>query len=154
MLPGWYGFGSAAAKIGGRAGGMQALAELHARSGYFRATVSNLEMVLAKSSLALAERYAELVEDRALAERVFAEIRREWTDTRDAVLAITGQGALLERNPRLADSIRLRLPYIDSLNLLQVGLLRRRRAGDADESIANGIRMSINGISAGLRNSG
>ena len=154
MLPGWFGFGSAACKIGARAGGIQALAELHAGSGYFRATVSNLEMVLAKSSLAMAERYAELVEDRALAEQVFARIRREWTDTRDSVLAITGQGALLERNPRLAESIRLRLPYIDSLNLLQVGLLRRRRAGDADETVANGIRMSINGISAGLRNSG
>ncbi len=154
MLPGWFGFGTAASTIGARPGGMQALAELHAGSGYFRATVSNLEMVLAKSSLAMAERYAELVQDRTLAEQVFARIRREWTDTRDAVLAITGQGALLERNPRLAESIRLRLPYIDSLNLLQVGLLRRRRAGDADETVANGIRMSINGISAGLRNSG
>ena len=154
MLPGWFGFGSAASKIGARPGGMQALAELHAGSGYFRATVSNLEMVLAKSSMAMAERYAELVQDRDLAEQVFARIRREWTDTRDAVLAITGQGALLERNPRLAESIRLRLPYIDSLNLLQVGLLRRRRAGDSDETVANGIRMSINGISAGLRNSG
>ncbi len=111
-------------------------------------------MVLAKSSLSVAARYAELVEDRALAEQVFSQIRREWHDTHDAVLAITGQGALLERNPRLAESIRLRLPYIDSLNLLQVGLLRRRRGGDADQSVANGIRMSINGISAGLRNSG
>ena len=154
MLPGWFGFGSAAASIGARPGGMQALAELHDGSGYFRATVSNLEMVLAKSSLDMAERYAELVEDQALAEQVFARIRREWTDTRDAVLAITGQGTLMERNPRLAESIRLRLPYIDSLNLLQIGLLRRRRAGEADEAIANGIRMSINGISAGLRNSG
>ena len=154
MLPGWFGFGSAAACIGARAGGMQALAELHAGSGYFRATVSNLEMVLTKSSLDMAERYAELVEDRSLAEQVFARIRREWMDTRDAVLAIKGQGALMERNPRLAESIRLRLPYIDSLNLLQIGLLRRRRAGEADEAIANGIRMSINGISAGLRNSG
>ena len=154
MLPGWFGFGSAAASIGARPGGMQALADLHAGSGYFRATVSNLEMVLAKSSLDMAERYAELVEDQALAEQVFARIRREWTDTRDAVLAITGQGALMERNARLAESIRLRLPYIDSLNLLQIGLLRRRRAGEADETIANGIRMSINGISAGLRNSG
>ena len=154
MLPGWYGFGAAAAAIGARPGGMQALCELHARSGYFRTTISNLEMVLAKSNLAVAAQYAELVEDGALAERVFAAIRREWQDAFDAVLAITGQGALLERNPRLAESIRLRLPYIDSLNLLQVGLLRRRRAGDTDESIANGIRMSINGISAGLRNSG
>jgi phosphoenolpyruvate carboxylase len=154
MLPGWYGFGTAAARIGGRAGGLQALADLHAGSGYFRATVSNLEMVLAKSSMAMAERYAELVEDRALADKVFSRIRQEWTDTHEAVLAITGQGALLERNPRLAQSIRLRLPYIDSLNLLQVGLLRRRRAGDTDEAVANGIRMSINGVSAGLRNSG
>jgi phosphoenolpyruvate carboxylase len=149
MLPGWYGFGSAASKTS-----PGALADLHAGSGYFRSTVSNLEMVLAKSSLAMAARYAELVEDRALAEAVFAEIRREWLAAHDAVLAITGQSSLLERNPRLAESIRLRLPYIDALNLLQVDLLRRRRAGDEDETIANGIRMSINGISAGLRNSG
>jgi phosphoenolpyruvate carboxylase len=154
MLPGWYGFGTAAARIVERLGGTQALAELHAGSGYFRATVSNLEMVLAKSSMSMAERYAELVEDRAFAEQVYGRIRQEWIDTYEAVLAITGQSALLERNPRLAESIRLRLPYIDSLNLLQVGLLRRRRAGDTDEAIANGIRMSINGISAGLRNSG
>ena len=154
MLPGWYGFGSAAARIGDRPGGLQALAELYAGSGYFRATVSNLEMVLAKSSLPVAQRYAELVEDQALAQAVFGEIRREWLAARDAVLAITGQSALLENNPRLAESIRLRLPYIDALNLLQVALLRRRRAGDADEIIAAGIRMSINGISAGLRNSG
>ena len=154
MLPGWYGFGSAATRIGERPGGLQALADLWAGSGYFRATVSNLEMVLAKSSLPMAQRYAELVEDQTLAEAVFGQIRREWLAARDAVLAITGQGVLLERNPRLADSIRLRLPYIDALNLLQVDLLRRRRAGDPDETIAAGIRMSINGVSAGLRNSG
>ena len=153
MLPGWFGFGSAAAAVGAEHG-ERALAELHAASGFFRAAVSNLEMVLAKSSLPIAARYAELVEDRAMAEAVFGRIRREWTATRDAVLAITGQSALLERNPRLAESIRLRLPYIDALNLLQLDLLRRRRAGEADEAIAGGIRMSINGVSAGLRNSG
>ncbi len=154
MLPGWYGFGSAAERIGGRPGGMQALRELYAGSGFFRATLSNLEMVLAKSSLSMAQRYAGLVEDQALAEAVFGQIRREWLAARDAVLGITSQSALLERNPRLAESIRLRLPYIDALNLLQVDLLRRRRAGDNDETIAAGIRMSINGVSAGLRNSG
>ena len=89
-----------------------------------------------------------------MAEAVFGRIRQEWLATRDAVLAITGQSALLERNPRLAESIRLRLPYIDALNLLQLDLLRRRRAGEDDEAIAGGIRMSINGVSAGLRNSG
>ena len=154
MLPGWYGFGSAAARLGAGPGGMEALQRLYAGSGYFRTTVSNLEMVLAKSSLPIAERYAELVEDQALAEQVFARISREWIAARDAVLAISGQRILLERNPRLAESIRLRLPYIDALNLLQLDLLRRRRAGETDEAIAGGIRMSINGVSAGLRNSG
>ena len=154
MLPGWYGFGAAAARLGERHGGMAALARLHAGSGFFRATVSNLEMVLAKSSLPMAQRYADLVEDREKGAAIFARIRQEWLATRDAVLAITGQSVLLEHNPRLAESIRLRLPYIDALNLLQIELLRRRRAGGADEAIEGGIRMSINGVSAGLRNSG
>ena len=116
--------------------------------------VSNLEMVLAKSSLPIAARYAELVDDQALAGAVFARIESEWRASRDAVLAITGQSALLQHNPRLAQSIRLRLPYIDPLNVLQVELLRRHRAGDADDDIRRGIHMSINGVSAGLRNSG
>lgn len=153
MLPGWYGFGSAAAKLA-EDGGYKALADLYAGSGFFRATVSNLEMVLAKSSLPIAQSYAELVEDRGLAEHVFGRIRQEWLTTRDAVLAITGQSSLLERNSRLAESIRLRLPYIDALNHLQLDLLRRRRSGGSDEAIEAGIRMSINGVSAGLRNSG
>jgi len=150
MLPGWYGFGTAVADLADN----EALARLFKGSAFFRATVSNLEMVLAKSSLSIARRYAELVEDQELAMAIFARITAEWTATRDAVLAITGQTMLLERNPRLSDSIRIRLPYIDALNLLQVDLLRRRRAGDEDEQIAAGIRMSINGVSAGLRNSG
>ena len=154
MLPGWYGFGSAVAGIADGPGGMDALRGLHEGSGFFRSAVANLEMVLAKSSLSLARRYADLVEDRALADSVFGRIEAEWTRTRDAVLGVTCQAFLLERSPRLAESIRLRLPYIDALNLLQVDLLRRRRAGDPDEDIGRGIRMSINGVSAGLRNSG
>jgi phosphoenolpyruvate carboxylase len=152
MLPGWYGFGAAAAGAG--TGRLEALAGLHASSPFFRSVVSNLEMVLAKSSLPIAARYAELVADQALAARVFPRIETEWRASRDAVLAITGQSALLENNPRLAQSIRLRLPYIDPLNVLQVELLRRHRAGEADDDIGRGIHMSINGISAGLRNSG
>ena len=81
-------------------------------------------------------------------------IAAEWTLTRDWVLAITGQKALLEHDPSLADSIRLRLPYIDALNLLQLELLRRHRTGKDDEETLRGIHMSINGVSAGLRNSG
>jgi phosphoenolpyruvate carboxylase len=155
MLPGWYGFGSAVAGAFGDAeAGAKELARIHARSPFFRSTVSNLEMVLAKSSLQIARSYADLVEDRALADSVFDRISREWIATRDAVLAITGQRALLEHSPRLAESIRLRLPYVDALNLLQIDLLRRRRAGDEDEAIGRGIRMSINGVAASLRNSG
>jgi phosphoenolpyruvate carboxylase len=113
-----------------------------------------MEMVLAKSNLEIARQYAELVEDRALAEGIFARISAEWSATRDAVLAITGESNLLAHDPRLEESIRLRLPYIDGLNRLQVDLLRRRRRGEADEDIARGVHMSINGVSAGLRNSG
>jgi phosphoenolpyruvate carboxylase len=152
MLPGWYGFGAATASAGPAR--LETLTRLHAASPFFRSVVSNLEMVLAKSSLPIAARYAELVEDQALAAAVFPRIEAEWRASRDAVLAITGQAALLEANPHLAQSIRLRLPYIDPLNVLQVELLRRHRAGEADAHIRQGIHMSINGVAAGLRNSG
>ncbi|MDE1986398.1 MAG: phosphoenolpyruvate carboxylase [Alphaproteobacteria bacterium] len=149
MLPGWFGFGSSVRELGA-----EALRPLYKNSPFFRTTVSNMEMVLAKSSLAIAQRYSELVEDSALAQTVFARIEDEWHATVDAVLAITGQSVLLERSPRLQNSIRLRLPYIDALNHLQVDLLRRRRAGDDSEQTHRAIHMSINGVSAGLRNSG
>ncbi|MDE2183231.1 MAG: phosphoenolpyruvate carboxylase [Alphaproteobacteria bacterium] len=149
MLPGWYGFGTAAREIGAAR-----LKPLYAKSPFFRSTVSNMEMVLAKSSLPIARRYAELVEDAALAAEVFGRIEAEWALTVQAVLDVTGQSSLLERSPRLKASILLRLPYIDALNPLQVDLLRRRRGGDDSEHTSRAIHMSINGVSAGLRNSG
>ena len=152
MLPGWYGFGSATSGAGPAR--IEALTKLHASSAFFRSVVSNLEMVLAKSSLPIAARYAELVADQDMAKTVFGRIEAEWRASREAVLAITGQTMLLENNPRLAQSIRLRLPYIDPLNVLQVELLRRHRAGEDDDDVRRGIHMSINGVSAGLRNSG
>ncbi|HEY5007483.1 MAG TPA: phosphoenolpyruvate carboxylase [Caulobacteraceae bacterium] len=155
MLPGWYGFGAAATSGElARYGGLDGLKRLHAASPFFRATVANMEMVLAKSNLSIAHRYAGLVKDRDLAQSVFARLEAEWTATRDAVLAITGQSELLQNDEPLAQSIRLRLPYIDPLNVLQVELLRRHRAGEADDDVRRGIHMSINGVSAGLRNSG
>jgi len=149
MLPGWFGFGSAVREVGANS-----LRPLWQSSPFFRTTVSNMEMVLAKSSMPIARRYSELVEDKALAKKVFARIEDEWHATVEAVLAVTGQSVLLERQPRLMNSIRLRLPYIDALNHLQVDLLRRRRAGDDSEETSRAIHMSINGVSAGLRNSG
>jgi phosphoenolpyruvate carboxylase len=149
MLPGWYGFGSAV-----RETGMEHLRPLYKTSPFFRTTVSNMEMVLAKSSLAIAKRYSELVEDRDLARHVFGRIEEEWHATVETILALTEQKTLLERSPKLRNSIKLRLPYIDALNHLQVDLLRRRRAGDNSDATSQAIHMSINGVSAGLRNSG
>jgi len=149
MLPGWFGFGSAAARIG-----IERMTPLYKESAFFRTMLANLEMVLAKSSLSIARRYSELVENRPLAEQVVARIEKEWDLTRSALLAITGQDDLLARTPRLANSIKSRLPYVDALNHLQVDLLRRRRQGDDSDGIHAGIHMSINGVAAGLRNSG
>jgi phosphoenolpyruvate carboxylase len=154
MLPGWYGFGTAMNAQIERPGGADHLKALYAGSPFFRSVVSNLEMVLAKSSLSIAGRYAELVEDRALAKSVFDRLKEEWRACYDAVRVVTGQSTLLEHNPQLAQSIRLRLPYIDPLNVLQVELLGRHRAGESDPLVREGIHLSINGISAGLRNSG
>ncbi|HKT53104.1 MAG TPA: phosphoenolpyruvate carboxylase, partial [Caulobacteraceae bacterium] len=126
MLPGWFGFGAAAySPLLEGYGGLACLAQLYETSPFFRSVVANLEMVLAKSDLLIARRYAGLVEDRALAQRVFARLESEWNSTHKAVLTITGQSQLLENNPKLGHSIRLRLPYIDPLNVLQVELLRR-----------------------------
>jgi phosphoenolpyruvate carboxylase len=154
MLPGWYGFGSAAAAETATPEGLAQLQTLYGASPFFRAVVSNLEMVLAKSNPTIARRYADLVEDKDMANAVFDRLRAEWDRTHEAVLAITGQGALLEGSPQLAESVRLRLPYIDPLNALQIEMLGRHRAGEADDLVRQSIHLSINGISAGLRNSG
>jgi len=113
-----------------------------------------MDMVLAKSDIAIASRYAELVEDAALCEAIFERLRTEWRQSIDALLQIMGQGALLERNPLLVRSIQNRFPYLDPLNHVQIELLKRYRAGDADPRIVQGIHLTINGIAAGLRNSG
>jgi len=156
MLPGWYGFGAAIkAWIAARPkDGLATLQAMHDGWPFFRSVLSNMDMVLAKSDIALASRYAELVTDATLRERVFGQLRQEWQASIDAVLAVTRQQALLESNPSLGRSIRNRFPYIDPLNHVQIELLRRHRAGDADPGVVQGIHLSINGIAAGLRNSG
>ena len=151
MLPGWYGFGSAVEAAGAS---IPELAELHENWPFFSSALANMEMVLAKSDMAIAARYAGLVEDRALADRVFGQIRAEWERTHDALLTITGQTALLDKSPDLAAILRSRLPYIDPLNHLQIELIRRRRKGDDAQDVRDGIHLTINGVAAGLRNTG
>jgi phosphoenolpyruvate carboxylase len=155
MLPGWYGFGTAIETwCAERPDGMQVLGDMYREWLFFRTVISNMEMVLAKSDLAIASRYADLVPDAKLRETVFGRIRDEWQRTVRAVQSITGQESLLADNPALARSIRDRLPYLDPLNHLQLELLRRHRDGRTDEHVKRGIHLTINGIAAGLRNSG
>ncbi|NOT44903.1 MAG: phosphoenolpyruvate carboxylase, partial [Acidobacteria bacterium] len=162
-LPGWFGFGAAieAYLAGGpRDERLALLRRMHREWPFFRTLLSNLDMVLAKTDLGIAARYAELVEDRRLATRVFSAIRAEWTRTNDALATITGAPDRLHANPALARSIAHRFPYLDPMNHLQVELLRRarsrtrRRGGATDERLQRGIHISINGIAAGLRNTG
>jgi phosphoenolpyruvate carboxylase len=156
MLPGWYGFASAVeAWIREHPDkGMPFLKELYREWPFFRTLLSNMDMVLAKSSIAIASRYAELVPDVALRESIFARIRREWQTSIDMLLEIMGQQRLLQSNPFLERSIRNRFPYLDPLNHVQVELLKEHRAQNPDEQVLRGIQITINGISAGLRNSG
>ncbi|MEH6403165.1 MAG: phosphoenolpyruvate carboxylase [Sneathiella sp.] len=156
MLPGWYGFGSAvkAWRAANPEDGLSLLQDMYANWPFFQAQMSNMDMVLAKSSLAIASRYADLVEDKELRDKIFGRISEEYNDSVDALLAITSQSKLLEKNPLLDRSIRNRFPYIDPLNHLQVQLLERYRAHMDNPKILTGIQLTINGIAAGLRNSG
>ena len=159
-LPGWLGFGSAVAAFldkpdaAERKAALALLQKMYRQWPFFRTLLSNMDMVLAKSDLALASRYAELVEDARLRKRIFAAIEAEWHRTADALTQITGEKNRLATNPALDRSIRHRFPYIDPLHHLQVELIRRYRAGLADERVQRGIHISINGIAAGLRNTG
>ncbi|URW74523.1 phosphoenolpyruvate carboxylase [Sphingomonas donggukensis] len=150
MLPGWYGVGQAIAGFEDK----ELLREMAGAWPLFAATLANMEQVLAKSDMDLAARYAALVEDRALGDGIFTRIRDGWQQTHDGLLGITRQTRLLEKHAALEASIRLRLPYIEPLNLLQIELLKRHRAGEDDARIGEGILLSINAIATALRNSG
>ncbi|MGN6284183.1 MAG: phosphoenolpyruvate carboxylase [Afipia sp.] len=156
MLPGWYGFGSAVEAFVKQHpdNGIALLQELYREWPFFRMLLSNMDMVLSKSSIAIASRYAELVPDQNLRESIFQRIRAEWRASIRALLAIMGQDRLLAGNPLLERSIRNRFPYLDPLNHVQLELLRAHRAQDPDPQVLRGIQLTINGISAGLRNSG
>jgi phosphoenolpyruvate carboxylase len=156
MLPGWYGFGAAAAAFVARRGpgGRELLARMAREWPFFRTLLSNLDMLLAKTDLTVASRYKDLLADARLADAIFGRIRAEFDATMKALFEITGSNAFLASNPSLARSIRNRFPYLDPLNHLQLELLRRHRAGGAGERVKSGIHLSINGLAAGLRNSG
>jgi len=150
MLPGWYGVGHALKAFKDQV----LLREMVETWPFLQATLDNLEMVLAKSDMGIASHYVTLVEDQAAGRAIFETIRDGWRLTRDGLLAATRQTRLLEKNPALDHSIRLRLPYIEPLNHLQIELLKRHRAGEDDPRIREGIQLSINAVATALRNSG
>lgn len=164
LLPGWFGFGSAVQRWLDEAGSAKAkaarlatLKRMHKQWPFFANLLSNMDMVLSKADLNVASRYAQLCEDRKLRNAVFSRISAEFTLTEQVLGAITGQSERLADNPLLARSIKNRFPYLDPLNHLQVELLKRFRSGKAgsnDARVRRGIHLSINGIAAGLRNSG
>ncbi len=159
-LPGWFGFGSAVEKFldrptdKERKAALVLLQKMVKQWPFFKTLLSNMDMVLAKSDLALASRYSELVSDTKLRKKIFAAIEVEWHKTAEVMTLLTGEKHRLANNPALARSIRHRFPYIDPLHHLQVELIRRYRDGKADERVQRGIHISINGIAAGLRNTG
>jgi phosphoenolpyruvate carboxylase len=156
LLPGWLGFGSAVKQFIAREGeaGLAQLQAMYREWAFFRGLMSNMDMVLSKTDMGIASRYASLVEDVELRERIFGAIHSEWEDTVEQLFAVTGNSSRLQENPAFARSLLTRTPYIDPLNHLQVALLEQHRAGNKDELVKRAIHLTINGIATGLRNSG
>ena len=157
LLPAWYGCGTALGALAESEDGVHELRRLYAEWPFFRAIVDNLEMTLAKSSLEVAREYLELVPEGDERERIWALIADEHARTVAAVLATVDERELLDRHPALQRSVRLRNPYVDPMNAIQVGLLARYRAAGSDEErarLAAPLARSIAGIAAALRNTG
>lgn len=155
-LPGWYGFGAAIEQFVAQSpkNNLALLRRMYKQWPFFSTLISNIDMVLAKADLGMAKRYADLVQDRRLAKKILGSIESEWERTVRTLEKITGEKARLAANPMLARSIAHRFPYLDPLNHLQVELIRRWRSGRQDERTQRGIHLTINGIAAGLRNTG
>ena len=154
LIPAWFGVGYAVEKYLAEGGAIETLNTMAREFPLFIDLVRNVEMALAKADMGTARLYSTLVEDAELRTRVYAQFEEEYRRTVGAVLAITKQGELLQNNPVLARSIKLRNPYVDPMHLIQVDLLRRKRAGEDTPEVNRAISATISGISAGLRNTG
>jgi phosphoenolpyruvate carboxylase len=155
VVPAYFGVGHAIERfIATHPDGLNLLQQMTTNFPLFLDIVRNVEMALAKADFGIAKLYASLVEDEALRDRVFTTLETEFVRTRKMILAVTGQTELLQKNSVLAHSIKLRNPYVDPMSLLQLELLRRKRGGEHSDELDRAITATINGISAGLRNTG
>jgi phosphoenolpyruvate carboxylase len=155
VVPAWFGVGKALERFSEKSSGnVELLARLMKQFPFFSELIATVEMGLAKADLSIARLYAGLVSDAKLSGRVFDMLVEEFERTKAVVLRLSGQTTLLEQNPVLARSIRLRNPYVDPLSLIQVELLRRKRGGEDNENLNHALAATINGIAAGLRNTG
>jgi phosphoenolpyruvate carboxylase len=155
MVPAWFGVGTAFERYASRSpAGMGLLREMMGRFPFFFDMVRNVELAMAKVDLPLAHQYSGLVADKELRGRVWSLMTDELSRTRRMLLEVTGQSRLLETNPDLAESLRLRNPYIDPMSLVQIELLRRKRAGEGGEQLDYLLAATIHGVAAGLRNTG
>jgi phosphoenolpyruvate carboxylase len=154
-VPAWFGVGYALEQFASQSEHhQQQLREMLAKFPLFADLIRNVELAMAKADLAIAQLYAALVRDQALRERVWKLILEEFERTRRMLLAVKRQHQLVEKNPVLSRSIRLRNPYVDAMSLIQVELLRRKQMGDHSEELNYGLGATINGIAAGLHNTG
>ena len=159
-LPGWFGLGSAIEALTEKAADGKAgetillLRRMYAEWPFFTTLISNIDMALSKSDLSIADAYGELVLDQTIRQEIFSRIQAEWHKTTAAIELITGNKKRLANAPELAESIQRRMPYIYPLHHLQIELIKSCREGDNNEAAQRGIHISINGIAAGLRNTG
>jgi phosphoenolpyruvate carboxylase len=155
-LPGWYGLGSAVTEfLKGRPGELTILQQMYRRWPFWRTLIDNAQMIMAKADLTIARLYADLVEDQALAARIYDRISAEYDRTLEVIRRITEQETLLDQVPILQNSIERRNPYVDPLSFIQLVILKRLRSGETPrEVLLEGVLESINGVASGLKNTG
>jgi phosphoenolpyruvate carboxylase len=154
-LPAWFGVGHALERfVAGKRENQTLLYEMMTAFPLFSDLLRNIELAMAKADLTIARLYANLVQNEAVRERVWGMIVEEFERTRRMILSVAGQSELLQNNPVLSRSIRLRNPYVDPMSLIQVDLLRRKRAGEDTRALNYALGATINGIAAGLHNTG
>ena len=154
-VPAWFGVGYALEQFLAKGSSNESLLKDMLRNfPLFSNMIRNVELAMAKADLTIARLYADLVSDAGIRERVFGTLQQEFERTRRVILSMSGQGELIEGNPVLFRSIRLRNPYVDPMSLVQVDLLRRKRAGTPEDTLNYALAATINGIAAGLHNTG